>query len=127
MALKNYIKKGIPPSQTDYIRACLGIANELIVGKDCMALIEHCSRNDDEKIERYQSPIIFKIFDQNIFVLYRDTFDFVSNETFKFSFVDKDTKKRVLYPPQTLIVPQKFDVEKFLTIYLKDGYKKIEL
>ncbi len=127
VALKNYIKKGISPIQTNYIRACLGITNELTVSSDCMALIEHYCENDDEKIERYQSPIMFKVFKQNIFLLYHDTFNSIVNKTFKFTFVDKKTKKYILQPSQTLNTPKMFEIEKFLGKHLKNGYKKIGL
>lgn len=126
VALKNYIKKGISPIRTNYIRACLGITNELNVSGDCTALIEHCCGNDEEKIERYQSPIMFKVFNQNIFLIYCDTFNSIANKTFKFSFVDKETKENV-FPPQILNTPQKFNIEKFLEKYLKSDYKKIGL
>lgn len=96
-----------------YIRSCLGLTDGAKLNDDMEIIIKHLSPSETEKIERYQSPITFKIFDNCIFVLADDTFDSIKGETFEFSFVDSN--KNTVRESVKLNAPDEFDLCNFLS------------
>ena len=88
------VATGKPPIDCDvkkeyrYIRAMLGLAgiNEFAVGRERhLITISH----KGEKIERFASPITYKIIDNNIYLLCDRSYEKIMDETFVFSFRGK--------------------------------------
>jgi len=103
---------GKPPIDCDiqkeyrYIRAMLGVAsiNEYAVGRDRFTVtIEDKEKN----IERFASPISYKIIDNNIYLLGDKSYEKIMGKTFSFTFEGKSFE---------IIAPKKdeFDLYEFL-------------
>jgi hypothetical protein len=95
-----------------YIRALLGLAehNEFRTWK---GKIQINIKDNQDEIERFQSPLRFKVFNQNIYILPNEIPDAMFNREFDFLLDNKD----LLF---TLTTPQKnqFDMVEFLDISL---------
>jgi len=108
------------PKEYRYIRALLGLA-PIYTFKDIKIKIEHIAQNDD-KIERFRSPITFKIFDKYIYLLIDDSYKEILDKEFKFKIVnDKKDKKEV-----ELYTPNSFNLEDFLD-FVKNRESSIKL
>lgn len=115
---------GVKLNKALYIRSCLGLTDGVKLNDEMEIIVKHLSENETDKIERYQSPITFKIFDNYIFILANNTFDFIKDETFEFSFVDSDRNQ--VREAVELNTPASFDLYAFLNKnILKMGYTLI--
>jgi len=107
-----------------FLRVLLGLAehNEFLVNSNnrdkLIVKIENTDVDKDNKkvIERFSSPILFKIFDDNIYMLLdknepikQDIFD----KSFKFTAYYKNNKRDSV-ELGTLKTPSSFDIQKFL-------------
>ena len=110
-----------PPKEFFYIRALLGVAelNEYYPNGQENKLqikIEGIKReqNDLKKadIQRFKSPITFKIFEDNIYLIYNDSYEKILGEEFGFTFKDKQEK---------ISVPSEFDLYEFLKFVEKEN------
>lgn len=96
-----------------YVRALLGLA-EL---HDYQQLkkkvkIEHAETDKDKKIDRFQSPIIFKVFEKNIYAVPNtENIDKIKGEEFYFYVGDKLSTAT---SKEKIKVPNKFDLKVFL-------------
>ncbi len=106
------VATGNPPIDCDvkkeyrYIRAMLGVAsiNEYVVGRDRFTItIEEKAK----KIERFASPISYKVVGANIYVLGDKSYEKIMGKTFSFSFKGKSFE---------IIAPKhdEFDLYEFL-------------
>ncbi len=91
-----------------YIRAMLGLAgiNEY-QGKKIVAISDK-----NKEIERFDSPIIYKIIDNNIYLLCDRSYEKIMNKTFTFKF--KDNSFDIKTPNKN-----EFDLHEFLTFVEK--------
>ena len=97
-----------PPKEYRYIRALLGLAelNEYRPGgAKKQVRIEHAEKNKDRRIDRFRSPITFKVFDNAIYLLIDRSYEALLDEEFKFSLERQSYK---------LKTPDRFDLEAFL-------------
>lgn len=127
--IKDCVKNNYCPSgkinNALYIRSCLGLTDGVKLTDDMEIKIKHSSSSEANKIERYQSPITFKVFDNCVFVLADDTFDSIKDKKFEFSFVDSN--KKPVRKTIELNTPNKFDLYDFLEKNIKRmGYTLIK-
>ncbi|MBF0376402.1 MAG: hypothetical protein HQK72_02860 [Desulfamplus sp.] len=98
-----------------YIRAMLGLAeiNEYNRGND-QVKIKHQTADKKQKIERFQTPILYKVINQSVYLLPDDSYKTIMEKTFEFSYngkaFDIDT------PSQT-----EFDLIAFLNFVETNG------
>lgn len=120
MVMNNTYINGYPQN-TLYIRSCLGLTDGVKLTDAMEIKIKHLFQDENDEIERYQSPITFKIFDNYIFVLANNTFNDIKDEVFEFSFVNAN--KVPVRSPVKLQTPGEFDLRLFLKKNLKNmGY-----
>jgi len=105
-----------PRKEYHYIRALLGLAehNEYYPNGPKNKLAVTISGTEDNDIERFRSPLTFKVFDGHIYLLYDDQY-FVEeggilNKTFEFSLKGKS---------DTLSTPARFDLHEFLSFVVR--------
>ena len=121
---KRFIKKNFPEvihgdhqpavckddKDYEYIRIVLGLAehNEFrpALGKQQVKI-----KSKDKSIERFKSPITFKVFNQKIYLLFNDSYKQILNKEFIFSLNKKE---------QTINSPKQFDLYKFLKFVEKE-------
>jgi hypothetical protein len=97
-----------PPKEYRYIRALLGLAehNEYRPkGGKKQVRIKHAEKNKDRRIERFRSPITFKVFDNTIYLLIDGSYETMLDKEFIFSLEGQSDK---------LKTPDRFDLESFL-------------
>ncbi len=90
------IAKSLPEKETPnfrYIRALLGLAehNEFRTwkGKIQVNIEDNKEKDDKDRIERFQSPLMFKVFNQHIYIFPNEIPDEMYNREFKFSLDNK--------------------------------------
>lgn len=121
---KKFIKKNFPEvihgehqpavchddKNYEYIRIVLGLAehNEFrpSAGKKQVKI-----KSKDKTIERFKSPITFKVFNQKIYLIFNDSYKEILNKEFIFSLNGKE---------QTISSPKEFDLYKFLKFVEKE-------
>ena len=93
-----------------YIRAVLGLAehNEF---RPKPPSKEQVKIKSSDGIERFKSPITFKVFNQNIYLLFNDTYKRILNKEFIFSLNKKE---------KTINTPEEFDMYHFLKYVEKE-------
>ncbi len=120
---KELIKKEKAPSNNyKYVRALLGLA-ELHDYQQFKkkVKIEHDESNKDKKIERFQSPIMYKVIGNDIYLLVpkQTNLDKIQGKKFWFYTTDKlkdaSDDQKLLLP-----VPTEFDIVDFLNNALKN-------
>ncbi|GHT36525.1 hypothetical protein AGMMS49574_28380 [Bacteroidia bacterium] len=103
-----------------FLRACLGLPElyEYPRNNGMKVSIEHLPQSDaglDKKIERYPSPILFKVYDNTVYlILDSNITEYQSDilaEDFKFEFKDRN---RTYQQSIHLSTPEKFDIEDFI-------------
>lgn len=118
-----------------YIRAVLGLAEQFEFQTDSSRYKYVVQLESKNGIERFRSPIQFKVNDDQIYLAANDINDFIfskagNNKTFNFKLrlkinnglSDKDIFKRNMFDIET---PENFDVGKFLEFALVTGDEKI--
>lgn len=110
-----------PRKEYFYIRAMLGLAetNEFRPpeGKRTIRIKSTDKEGDKPKIQRFKSPITFKVFNNQIYLLHNDSYLDLLDKEFEFSLNGKVNK---------LKTPKSFDLKKFLS-YVEKEHKKIIL
>jgi len=118
-----------------YIRAVLGLAEQFEFQTDSSRFKYVVQLESKNGIERFRSPIQFKVNDDQIYLAANDINDFIfskagNNKTFSFklrlkinnSLSDKNIFKRNMFDIET---PENFDISKFLDFALVTGNEKI--
>lgn len=121
-----------------YIRALLGLAehNEYLLKSKGKLVVDITDKQG--KIERFRSPITFKVFKNNIYVLVNDISDEMFDRTFQFrlfykykkedgkdEFKTKINKSNNVFLEMKTPTKEEFNIEEFLSEYLPEGYKKV--
>lgn len=108
-----------------YVRALLGLAEhyEFLVDGSRDIKYQVSIHSNQEEIERFQSPVIFKIIDQTIYALpQKMILPLDSNNTFDFKIQKKHVKNGNIGGVHDLInnlpIPSNFNLMDFLTLYL---------
>ncbi|HQG37796.1 MAG TPA: hypothetical protein PLK15_01585 [Chitinophagales bacterium] len=98
----------------NYIRALLGLAEHFEFATNNRGRIKvkvtHLPQPNSEKIERFQSPIIFKIIDNIIYIGVNQSYKFLEGENFSFDYGGGTLC--------TLPVPTNFDIINFINTNL---------
>jgi hypothetical protein len=131
-AIKNIMKKQPIPPNIYYLRILLGLTEGMAYIKEKSTVnIEHLPEGQTEeerkknKIERFQSPLTIKIFENMLFILPEDINTKIYGQRFKFSIIDDETGKEKCNPFELKSV-EKFNLEIFLNSELKNlGWGKI--
>lgn len=110
-----------PRKEYFYIRAMLGLAetNEFrpSIGKQTIRIKSADKEDNKAKIQRFKSPITFKVFKNQIYLLHNDTYTDLLDKEFEFTLNGKMNKLRT---------PKSFDLKHFLS-YVEKEHKKITL
>lgn len=110
-----------PRKEYFYIRAMLGLAetNEFRPpeGKKTIRIKSTDKEGDKPKIQRFKSPITFKVFNNHMYLLHNDSYLELLDKEFEFSLNGKTNKIRT---------PKSFDLKKFLS-YVEKDHKKVTL
>jgi len=95
-----------------FIRALLGLPElyEYPMHGDIKVKVKHQSATKEDKIERFASPILFKVFNRNIYLVLNQT-DSIEGKEFSFEFVQKG---RSYGEREKLTVPVGFDLKEFI-------------
>ena len=96
-----------PRAEYYYIRALLGLAehNEYYPNGQQNKLQIRISSSEEDAIERFKSPITFKIFEGSIYLIYNQSYEEILNKQFQFSLNGTD---------RTIRTPDNFNIYKFL-------------
>ena len=96
-----------PRAEYYYIRALLGLAehNEYYPNGQINRLQVKISSTERDKIERFKSPITFKIFEGSIYLIYNKSYEDILNKEFQFSLTERNRQ---------ISTPKSFDMYKFL-------------
>jgi len=101
-------------SEFRYIRSMLGLANINEYNKgDDKVIIKHNPKGKDDKekkqneIERFQTPILYKVINQTVYILPDDSYKKIMGESFNFSYNENNYD---IYTPKTY----EFDLIDFL-------------
>lgn len=104
-------------SNPQYVRAMLGVGSRLMFrernmnnGSDTVLISNLASKHD--KIERFASPLTFKVINKIVYIIPLKTFKSVLDKSFEFK--NKVSGKRI-----TLQTPNHFDMNKFLDYAVK--------
>ncbi len=129
-----------------YIRALLGLAEQFeyrvfaerkdkngnwirasTVDSNKMYLVSlvHKPKPGKEKIERFQSPIFFKVIDGIIYLGINDSYKNILGERFEFSLKFKGDKKGVVKNIGTLDVPNDFVLKDFINNHISSNWSTI--
>lgn len=131
-----------PNFEYRYIRAMLGLAehneyavndnNDKGIDKIQIRIEDSGNKNSKDKIQRYKSPIMFKVFNNNIYLLPNPVNKIMCNRKFTFNirlkYKDKDKKNKdegegELFEIET---PDQFDLTDFLSKKLSREWNPIE-
>jgi hypothetical protein len=100
-----------------YINALLGLADSYtyVDNKDSDVKVD--IKDSDGEIERFQSPLKFKIFDDNIYIVCDEIPQVLLNRKFNFNLNNRDIP---------IYTPEKFDIQKFMEkVCEKLNYKEV--
>lgn len=95
-----------------YVRAILGVGNNLQFKDGNKIKI----KTVNSKIERYASPLLFKVINNKIYIIPRKIDNYIFNKEFEFR--NKKTGRHI-----NLFTPEKFDLIEFLN-YAMEKYNK---
>lgn len=134
----NRIEGGINIESENFVfaRALLGLAEQIEFSttpnnfkKDKVRIKISDDGRSENKIERFQSPLIFKVFNDTIYIIARDIPDQMYEKEFWFSLrAEKDSGEELNLELFSLKTPQKkdFDLNSFLEKYLPElGWQKL--
>lgn len=112
--MKGYIFDSIKDEEYFYVRALLGISERYKFKDKKNNDIEILVKN--KEIERFQSPVTFKIFGQYMVMLIDEDFKCILDKEFEFSI--KGKKKRAI------LTPKEFDLLDFIEAFVEDFNSK---
>lgn len=118
-ALTNYYNSytDIQSNDYKYIRAFLGLAEHLEFATRNRGRLKVKIKHVGHAIERFQSPIMFKVIDNNIYISVNDSYILLFNE--QFEFIDGSTS---LF---TLRTPNSFDIRSFINSHISSTWINI--
>lgn len=116
-----------------YVRAMLGLAENNEYQTTSKNKLVISIKDKEEKVDRFQSPLTFKVFNNTIFILPQEIPEDMYNRTFKFSLLQKNKSNKHITEVDnnfielsTPISKEEFNLEEFLEEKLPDlGYKKV--
>ncbi len=107
-----------------FIRALLGLAENYefaTYNKGRLKVkIKHNKHSGEETIERFKSPVFFKVIDNNVYVTYDETYKNIEDKEFYFHYFDG---KEIQLG--SLKVPKNFDLKDFLNNHLSNEWQNI--
>ena len=115
-----------------YIRAMLGLAehNEYAVKDNDISKIQIRIEDPKDTIKRYKSPVMFKVFNSNIYLLPNPVNSIMYDREFTFNirlkYKDKNKENRDRGELFKIKTPDKFDLTDFLSEKLSGEWKLIE-
>lgn len=77
--------------------------------------VKHQTRDQNDTIERFASPVFFKVIDGYVYIIAQNTYHKILNKTFKFSIAGSYLKHKGM---KELKTPDSFDLRKFLINHL---------
>lgn len=84
-------------------------------------VITHTEKDEKKRIERYASPVFFKVIEGTVYMIGRKGNDDILGKEFTFTNNDKNTKQNPKAGNScTLNVVDSFDIDDFLSCYVKD-------
>lgn len=129
-----------------YIRALLGLAEhfEFDVFKEIrnengnwirtndkdkdnryLVYLEHIPKSGKSKIERFPSPIFFKVFKGTVYLGINNSYEEILGEEFNFKLSLKNDNRKTIKNLGSLKIPDKFDLKDFLEKHLSANWIKI--
>jgi len=121
-------------NQYKFVRALLGLAQEYEFQSSdndkYIVSIEHIPTKDTEKIERFKSPLFFKVINGFIYLKANNSYESLYNKEFEFKYnlkkaPNKKGNTKVPYFAGKLKVPSEFDINEFLSKDILTNWKKI--
>jgi len=120
-----------------YIRAMLGLAehneyavkvNDKNIDKIQIRIEDSDNKNSEDQIKRYKSPIVFKVFNNNIYLLPNPVNSIMYGRKFTFNIrlKYKDNTKKDIGELFEIETPDKFDLTDFLSEKLNGEWTLIE-
>lgn len=111
-----------------YIRALLGLGEQFeytVFGRNgqtpdfnmkYLVGIEHkpVSGKKEDKIERFKSPLFFKVIDDIIYINYDSSYEKILGETFEFTLKLKGDRSKTKLPLGQLTIPSFFNIKEFM-------------
>ncbi len=120
-----------------YIRALLGLAEQFEYtvfnrrrdGSDrqmrYVVSVEHNPASGQEKIERFQSPIFFKVIDNKVYIGLNESYNNILGEEFNFKLKLKGDSSDTLKNIGNIKIPQSFDLEDFVNKHVSNKWEKL--
>jgi len=87
--------------------------------------LKHLPHRENEKIERFQSPIFFKVIDGIIYLGINETYDSILGEWFEFYLKFKGDRKGTEKNMGKIRVPEKFDLKDFITKHISENWRQM--
>lgn len=113
-----------------YLRALLGVANQnefLLENPPASGKKLVVSFKGVDGVERFQSPILFKVIDRNIYMLANDIPNYILNRKFRFQITVQGDPNVNMLIEERLNTPEHFNLVAFMSKYANElGYIKIE-
>ncbi|MBK6914992.1 MAG: hypothetical protein IPH11_15525 [Ignavibacteriales bacterium] len=94
--------------------------------KKYIVSLEHKPKPNEDKIERFQSPIFLKVIDGIVYLGIDDSYENILGEKFEFKLKFKGDNKGIIKSLGTLNVPNKFILSDFIQKHLSSNWKKIQ-
>lgn len=110
--MKSHIFDSVKDEEYFFIRVLLGLTDNYIFIKNHEEKIEILVNDKKEEIERFQSPITFKVFDQYLIML----LDEIPSELLDREFDFFDGEKKL----GTIRTPSEFDLTDFIEAFISD-------
>lgn len=121
---ENTKKMDVKDENPRYVRSLLGVAGTTTfvnnIGKrETIIISDARSKQKEDRIERMNSPILFKIVKNNVFIAARDVPDEIYDQ--KFEFANKKTQKKGIIKTPSIhdFKEGRFDIQAFLDSYVR--------
>lgn len=112
-----------------FVRALLGLAEQyefLVSGNDghsdnrikYVVTMKHTEPINQKKIERFKSPIVFKVIEQQVYIRFDQSYQQILGKEFEFTLKLKGGENVTTKPLGSLKIPASFDMATFLKQYL---------
>lgn len=127
-AIQSFMKIRKVPEECYYIRILLGLATYMEYPKEHIKVkIDHLPQKNEIEIERFQSPLTIKIFENTAFMIPEYIDDRIFEQQYKFT-LEKDTDFSESDSFILHSIPNNFDLNDFLDVMLgKLSWKKIRI
>lgn len=101
--------------------------NNVDPNKMYLVSLVHKPKSGKEKIERFKSPIFFKVIDGIVYLGIDDSYQDILGEEFEFSLKFKGDKKGTVKTIGKLEVPQAFELEDFVISHISSKWRTVIL